>query len=72
MAYKWTAPECLKSQQYSVYSDVWSFGIVLWEIFSLGLTPYVEVFYEDLIKYLEHGNRLSKPEHARESMQVLK
>ena len=37
---KWTAPEALSYKKYSTASDVWSFGIVLYEIRSLGIKPY--------------------------------
>ena len=37
---KWTAPEALNYKKYSTASDVWSFGIVLYEIWSLGIKPY--------------------------------
>ena len=37
---RWTAIEVLRMQQYTLYSDIWSFGIVLWEIFQLGKKPY--------------------------------
>lgn len=36
----WTAPEALEFNQYSIQSDVWSFGVLLWELFMLGRTPY--------------------------------
>ena len=38
--YQWTAPEAAVARKFNHKSDVWSFGIVLWEIFSLGETPY--------------------------------
>jgi serine/threonine protein kinase len=37
---KWTAPEVLEFEKYTLASDVWSFGVVMWEIFSFGSVPY--------------------------------
>ncbi|XP_031626915.1 vascular endothelial growth factor receptor 1-like [Contarinia nasturtii] len=68
--YRWLAPESLIDQKYSVHSDVWSFGIVLWELFSLGLMPYSKLDdpFNNLANFLQRGNRLSKPEYATQSI----
>ncbi|KAK3108566.1 hypothetical protein FSP39_010763 [Pinctada imbricata] len=62
---KWIAPECLDSSKAaSEKSDVWSYGITVWEIFSMGQTPYGDVRSKDLPKWLKKGNRLNKPEYC--------
>jgi len=45
LAVKWLAPECLVSRQFSVKSDVWAFGVTLWEICNLGRMPYVRAYW---------------------------
>ena len=46
--YKWSAPESLRDAVYSARSDVWSLGVLLWEMFSLGMVPYPEIPNIDL------------------------
>ncbi|XP_015784675.1 fibroblast growth factor receptor 1-like [Tetranychus urticae] len=57
---RWMAPEAIY-QIYSSSSDVWSFGVVLWEIFTLGLLPYQEVDQSNLYTLLRQGHRLEQP-----------
>ncbi|XP_027210906.2 vascular endothelial growth factor receptor 1 isoform X2 [Penaeus vannamei] len=65
MPVKWVALECLRDGIFSTQSDVWSFGVVLWEIFSLGRNPYSGVdFDEKFIAKLEGGVRLEQPKYA--------
>ena len=59
--WKWMAFEYLTSEYFTMTSDVWSFGIVLWEIFSCGRTPYGNQDYNDVLTLLEGGYRLPCP-----------
>ncbi|KAM6923628.1 vascular endothelial growth factor receptor 3 [Xenentodon cancila] len=62
---KWMAPESIFDKVYTSQSDVWSFGVLLWEIFSLGASPYPGVqIDEDFCKQLKDGVRMRAPETA--------
>uniref|UniRef100_A0A914DQZ0 Protein kinase domain-containing protein n=1 Tax=Acrobeloides nanus TaxID=290746 RepID=A0A914DQZ0_9BILA len=65
---RWMAPESLKSFEYSFKSDVWSYGIVLYELFSLGEVPYSTIENRHLLDFLESGERLSKPIYCPEEI----
>ena len=64
MPIKWTAPEALCYDAFSTKSDVWSFGIVLWEIVTYGDVPYPEMEARDVIHKLEDGYRMPEPSHC--------
>jgi serine/threonine protein kinase len=58
---KWMAPEALKNKIFTEASDVWSYGIVLWEITTLGGSPYPGIPNEQMYNYLENECRMSCP-----------
>jgi serine/threonine protein kinase len=58
---KWTAPESLKTNYFTIKSDVWSFGILLWEMYSYGRSPYSKINHKDIAKELEEGTRMEAP-----------
>lgn len=59
---KWTAPEALRYSKFSNKSDMWSFGILLWEIYSFGRVPYPRIPLADVVKHVEKGYRMEAPE----------
>ncbi|XP_008854238.1 tyrosine-protein kinase Fer isoform X2 [Nannospalax galili] len=68
---KWTAPEALNYGRYSSESDVWSFGILLWETFSLGVCPYPGMTNQQAREQVERGYRMSAPQHCPEEISKL-
>lgn len=64
---KWYAPESIYYGTFSHSSDVWSFGVTLWEMFTYGDQPYGELTGAEVIKRIEAGKRLEKPKAAKET-----
>jgi len=62
--YKWMAVESLVSNIFSPSSDVWSYGVTLWEMFTLGSEPYGNISPIELANSLQTGQRLTKPRLA--------
>lgn len=69
LPFKWLAIESISDQVFSTYSDVWAFGIVLWEFFSLSKVPYpgMEADQSLYIK-LRDGYRMEKPKFANQNI----
>ncbi|XP_078070175.1 muscle, skeletal receptor tyrosine-protein kinase [Mustelus asterias] len=61
---RWMPPESIFFNRYTTESDVWAYGVVLWEIFSSGMQPYYGMAHEEVIYYVRDGNILSCPENC--------
>ncbi|XP_046396330.1 mediator of DNA damage checkpoint protein 1-like [Ischnura elegans] len=62
---RWMAPESLFRGIFTHKSDVWSFGVLLWEIITLGSTPYPGIGARDVMRRVRDGRRLERPSHVR-------
>ena len=62
--WKWMAFEFLDDGIFKMKSDVWSFGVVIWELFSLGNEPYNQEEYQDVLEKLNNGYYLQCPEEV--------
>lgn len=58
---RWASPEVLHSKRYSVSSDVWAYGVLMYEIWSTGHTPYEQLTDQEVIKAVNNGTRLAQP-----------
>ncbi|XP_072388296.1 uncharacterized protein Ret [Diabrotica undecimpunctata] len=61
---KWMAPESLADHIYTTKSDVWSFGILIWELVTLGATPYPGIAVQNLFHLLRQGYRMERPDNC--------
>ncbi|KAM3876001.1 tyrosine-protein kinase ZAP-70 [Diretmus argenteus] len=68
---KWYAPECINFHKFSSKSDVWSFGITMWEAFSFGGKPYKKMKGPEVTRFIENGNRMDCPTRCPDQMYTL-
>ncbi|XP_016314091.1 macrophage-stimulating protein receptor-like isoform X2 [Sinocyclocheilus anshuiensis] len=65
---KWMALESLQTQKFTTKSDVWSFGVLMWELMTRGASPYPDVDPYDITTYLMQGRRLLQPQYCLDSL----
>ncbi|XP_007489513.1 tyrosine-protein kinase ZAP-70 [Monodelphis domestica] len=68
---KWYAPECINFRKFSSRSDVWSYGVTMWEAFTYGQKPYKKMKGPEVIKFIEEGNRMDCPPECPSDMYIL-
>ncbi|OQV16232.1 Insulin receptor [Hypsibius exemplaris] len=68
---RWMAPESLRDGLFNNKSDVWSFGVVLWEIVTLAEQPYQGLSNEETLKFVIEGNLMPAPEGCHEELHTL-
>lgn len=65
---RWMAPESLIYSLFTTKTDVWSFGILMWEIVTLGSTPYPDMTAREVMRNVQSGYRLERPSHCRSEL----
>ena len=68
IAVRWMPLEAILYNKFSSESDVWSFGVVLWEIFSFALHPYYGLSHEEVMRYITEGHVLSCPDNTSQEV----
>ncbi|CAH8661117.1 unnamed protein product [Schistosoma margrebowiei] len=68
---KWLPLESILEGKFHTDTDVWSFGVLLWEVFSFAVEPFTNLSHSEIIKLLEHGDRLTRPSQCPESIYQL-
>ena len=68
---RWMPLESILYNKFTTQSDVWAFGVVLWEIFSFALQPYYGMTHEEVVDFIKNGNILSSPPETPSSIYQL-
>ncbi len=59
---RWMPPESIMYAKFTTQSDVWSYGVVLWEIFSFGIQPYFALSNEEVVQFVRDGHVMNCPD----------
>jgi serine/threonine protein kinase len=65
---KWYAPECIYFYKFYTKSDVWSYGVTLWEAMSYGAKPYMDMKGAEMLEMIDNEKRLDKPDKCPQAM----
>ena len=65
---RWMAPEAIFDDDFSEKSDVWSYGVLVWEIYTLGQMPYHDRSNEEVLKCVKNDLRLPKPDNCPDTV----
>ncbi|XP_077985343.1 fibroblast growth factor receptor-like [Glandiceps talaboti] len=68
---RWMSIESVLDDIFTTKSDVWSFGVLLWEIVSMGYRPYPGMSGQEVIQALREGYRMPKPSHCKEELYAI-
>eukprot|EP01137_Pigoraptor_chileana_P023450 Opistho-2@89733 len=68
---RWTPPDAVRTHKFGEKSDVWSFGVVVFEIYSFGEVPFAHIANKDVFAYVTAGNRLDRPAACPDPMYSL-
>ena len=71
MPIRWMAPESIRDGESSSKSDVWSYGVVLWEIVTLAELPYQGLSNEEVLSHVKRGEHLPRPENCSDFLHSL-
>uniref|UniRef100_V9KIU4 Tyrosine-protein kinase n=1 Tax=Callorhinchus milii TaxID=7868 RepID=V9KIU4_CALMI len=66
--FRWSPPEVLNFARFSSKSDVWAFGVLMWEVYSLGKVPYERLSNIEVVDHITLGHRLYRPQLASENI----
>ncbi|XP_070537542.1 uncharacterized protein [Ptychodera flava] len=68
---RWMAPESMTRNEFSTKSDVWAYGVVIWEIITLGALPYPDLKNKEVAENVKSGYLMDKPPHCTQEIYTL-